>query len=332
MITAPVLVGLVLLGVTAIAIGVWLGRRGPTSSARSFSKSSTTSPAEPEKLPEKRIQSLGLVELAQRLQWPIEDLQNHECSYRTAEIPKPRGGVRRLEIPDDETKSLQRRILNYLLQALNAHPLACGFEPDTSIVHAALPHQGKPLIVKMDVRRFFESTTSERVRTYFEGIGWDTEAAALLTRLTTHNGHLPQGAPTSPRLSNLVNTRMDEALLRLVKRHGGSFSRYADDITMSFPFVRGRTARGLSQAVRRILKQYGYTMHGGSKLKFLRKNQQQRVLGLVVNESVNLPRKTRRWLRAVKHHQATGQPATLSAAQVEGWDALQAMIARQREE
>lgn len=326
MLTLPVLIGLAVLAMAAVTIGLMLGRSGNASDSVASTSGRSPAPAEPPP-----ANALDLAELAQRLQWPLDRLLDHEPSYRTAEIPKPRGGVRRLEIPDDATKTLQRRILDYLLHALNAHPLACGFEPETSIVHAALPHQGKAIVVKMDVRRFFESTSAERIEQYFAAIGWQPEAARLLVRLTTYNGHLPQGAPTSPRLSNLVNCRMDEALLRIARRHKGSYSRYADDITMSFPFHRGRTVRGLSQAVRRILKMNGYTMHGGSKLKFCRQHQQQRVLGLVVNKQVALPRKTRRWLRAVKHHQQTGRPATISPEQLAGWESLQKMVEKQRD-
>ena len=323
MFTVPVLIGIAVLAVAAVTIGVMLSRsgRGTCLPEPQPSSSATT---------KRDTARRDLAELARRLQMPIETLQGHEPTYRTAEIPKPRGGVRRLEIPDDSTKTLQRRILNYLLRSLNAHPLACGFEPETSIVHAALPHQRQAMVVKMDVRRFFESTLSQRIQKYFEAIGWNEEAADLLTALTTYNGHLPQGAPTSPRLSNLVNCRMDEALLRLVKRHKGAYSRYADDITISFPFRRGRTARGLTQAVRRILKMYGYTMHGGAKLRFYRQNQRQQVLGLVVNEKVALPRKTRRWLRAVRHHQDNGRPTSITTEQLGGWDALQQMILKQR--
>lgn len=322
MFSTPVLIGGALLACLAVAIGVLLGRHRNADST-------APSDAPP---PTLRSEKHDLEELGRRLQMPVELLKQHEATYRETQIPKPSGGTRRLEIPDDTTKRLQRRLLRYVLHTLNAHPMACGFEPETSIVHAALPHQNKPLVVKMDVRHFFECTSDDRIRAYFAGIGWNAESAELLTQLTTYNGHLPQGAPTSPRLSNLVNARMDEALLRLAKRHRGAYSRYADDITMSFSFIRGRKARGVTQAVRRILKHHGYTMHGGAKLNFFRQNQQQRVLGLVVNDKVALPRKTRRWLRAVKHHRDNGQPMTLTSEQLKGWEAFERMIAEQRDE
>jgi hypothetical protein len=259
-----------------------------------------------------------------------EQLRSVAPDYRVVKIPKPHGGLRRLEIPDDATMALQRTILRRLLKSLDAHPFACGFEDGTSIVDAALPHAGRRVIVKMDVRRFFESTTAKRVQCYFENIGWQQEPAEILVRLTTFEGHLPQGAPTSPRLSNLVNAPLDEGLLRLARKHQGNYSRYADDITMSFDIRQGRKVRGITQAVRRILRSYGYAMHGGRKLKILRQHQQQRVLGLVVNSQVALPRKTRRWLRAVRHQMNNDQPTSISAAQLQGWESLAQMIEQQR--
>ena len=323
MLPLPILIGIAVLAVVAVAVGILLAKNHDDGTPAQHSGRPQTRRA---------TATFDSEELARRLQTPLEHLRQFEPSYHTAEIPKPKGGVRRLEIPDEGTKQLQRRILRYLLKSLTSHPFACGFEQHTSIVDAALPHQNKAVLVKMDVRRFFESTSADRVRLYFADLGWTSDAVDLLVKLTTHNGHLPQGAPTSPRLSNLVNARLDETLLRLARRHKGAYSRYADDITMSFPTRRGRKLRGLTQAVRRILKMYGYSMHGGAKLKFLRQNQRQQVLGLVVNSRVALPRKTRRWLRSVRHHVDNGRPATLSEEQLRGWEALAKMIEIQRED
>ncbi|MCP4172115.1 MAG: RNA-directed DNA polymerase [Fuerstiella sp.] len=292
-----------------------------------------TSPADlPGQLDVPRSRQHDLSELGKRLGISCNVLERFEVGYRISEISKPRGGVRRLEIPNEETKKLQRTILRRLLTGLDIHPFACGFEQGTSIVDAATPHEGRLVVVRMDVRRFFESTTAARVQAYFQGIGWDAASAATLARLTTFHGHLPQGAPTSPKLSNLVNAPLDEALMRLARRHNGGYSRYADDITMSFDIRPGRVVRGLTQVVRRILKSYGYTMHGGSKLKILRRHQRQQILGLVVNQKTALPRKTRRWLRAVRHHASLGKPTSLTAQQLNGWESLLKMVETQREE
>lgn len=275
---------------------------------------------------------LGIDELARRLDMGPRELQAFVPTYREARIPKRSGGTRRLLIPDDRTKALQRRILRRILARLRAHPAATGFERKLSIVHNALPHVGRAVVVRLDVVDFFPSTTANRLDGYFRRIGWDAGAAALLARLTTHENGLPQGAPTSPRLSNLVNFHMDSQLAALAARRNGACTRYADDITFSFPKDRPRRVRGVVQAARKILAANGYLMHSRRKLSIRRAHQRQGVTGLVVNTQVALPRERRRWLRAVRHRMATGREATITPAQLQGWDAFERMVRTQRAE
>jgi RNA-directed DNA polymerase len=272
----------------------------------------------------------SIAELARRLDIAIEELQAIEPSYKETFIQKKRGGAaRRLLIPDPRLKAVQRRILRRLLNRLRSHPAATGFERGKSIVHNAIPHVGKCVVIKMDIIDFFPSTRATRIEAYFRRIGWNAEAAALLTQLCTHEGHLPQGAPTSPRLANLVNWLLDSRIERWVKRRKGTYTRYADDITISFPKDYPRKARGVIQKVRRVVRGLDYEIHTRKKLRILRAHQQQRVAGLVVNQKVQLPRKLRRRLRAVEHHLKIGLPATLTHVQLAGWRALQGMIATQ---
>lgn len=334
MLSPSVLIAIAVCACAVVGAVVWLMRTPSGSTLRDYDRpNGVENLKSPERSPESpQASSLTLMDLVARVGVPEELLQGHSGNYREVRIPKNNGGTRRLEVPDEATRELQRKILKRLLAAVNAHPLACGFEEGASIVDAALPHEGKAVVLKMDIRRFFESTTSERVAAWFAGIGWDHDSAALLTDLTTYNGHLPQGAPTSPRLSNLVNAPLDQALLVVARKHGGHYSRYADDITMSFPRKRGRTLRGIVQVVRRILRSYGYAMHGGKKLRVLRQQQQQRVLGLVVNHRVALPRKTRRWIRAVRHQFDLGKPISITEQQLKGWESLAQMVETQRED
>ena len=272
----------------------------------------------------------NLDELARRLGVAADELRAFETSYKEAFIPKKRGGTRRLLIPDPKLKAMQRRILKRLLGRLLAHPAARGFEKRTSIVHNAVPHTRQSVVIKLDVVDFFPTTRAARVDAYFRRVGWNAECAALLTRLCTHEGGLPQGAPTSPRLSNLVNYYLDARLAGYMRWRKGAYTRYADDITLSFPEDYPRRVRGTIRSVRRLARLFGYTIHVRHKLRVLRRHQQQRVTGLVVNERVQLPRRTRRWLRAVAHRLRTGRQATLTPAQLEGWHGLVAMIEKQR--
>lgn len=276
---------------------------------------------------------LGPAELATRLRSPYEGLQGVRVRYQEARIPKRAGGTRRLAVPSDELKDVQRRILRRLLRGLRAHGAATGFERGRSIVDNARPHVGRRVVVKMDVIDFFPSTDAERVERYFRRIGWRRSVARELTRLVTFEGGLPQGAPTSPRLSNLVNHGLDAQLQGLVQAFAGRYTRYADDITISFgdePTARelGHRVRLTIRAVARALARHGYRAHAHRKLVILHRYRRQQVTGLVVNDRLQLPRRTRRWLRAVRHRKATTGTCTLTDAQLAGWDAFETMVAR----
>jgi RNA-directed DNA polymerase len=167
------------------------------------------------------------------------------------------------------------------------------------------------------------------VREYFEAIGWSGEPAALLVKLCTHNGQLPQGAPTSPRLSNLCNYAIDARLTALAESIDATYSRYADDITFSFAQDSRAAIAAAIQVTKRVVADYGYKLHLKQKLSIRRRHQRQAVTGLVVNDGVRLPRETRRRLRAIRHRLAAGKDATLTADQLAGWTALENMIAKQ---
>jgi retron-type reverse transcriptase len=295
---------------------------------------STLKRARPENLKHwnrvRRGDGYGTDELARRLGVSVEELTALSPEYTERFIEKHSGGTRRLLIPSSELKEIQHRILRRLLARLSVHPAATGFEPGTSIVHNAAQHTDQAVVLCMDVRDFFPQTTDDRVTAYFQRIGWDRETAELLTRLTTWEGGLPQGAPTSPRLSNLVNLVLDARIERFVHRRKGTFTRYADDICVSFPKDYPKRIRGTVQVVSRHLRACGYQLNT-KKTRILRQHQQQKVTGLVVNDRVNVPRHIRRKLRAVEHRLNTGQRVTMTREQLDGWKALLAMVEKQRD-
>ena len=287
-------------------------------------------------------------ELAGRLQMSVDKLHRVEVSYGAFTVRKRRGGTRTIHAPNRPLKNFQRRLLRRVLSRLAVHPAATGFQRGQSIVTHAMLHAMRPVVLKLDIRDFFPSTSAGRINAYFRRIGWNQEAADLLVKWCTHDGGLPQGAPTSPRLSNLVNFRMDARVSGLA-RQGCTlytnpktldtvgppgettifYTRYADDITLSFDDDVHGAVNSMIYAVKRIVSDEGYLLHTKKKLRIMRAHDRQMVTGLVVNAGVNLPRETRRWLRAVEHHLATGRTSTLTEAQLQGWRALQSMIGRQ---
>jgi len=278
--------------------------------------------------------ALNLAELSRRLGVDAGMLSAIKIVYQPFTIPKRNGEPRQILAPAADLKNVQRLILRCILKKLNAHDAVHGFERGRSIVTNARVHVGAAVVLRLDLKDFFPSTSSARVESYFRAIGWDAECAAVLTKVCTHENGLPQGAPTSPRLSNLVNYRLDTRLAALGRAYNATYTRYADDLTFSVrppPGAVFRCANILIHDAKQIVSDEGYRLHTDRKLKIHRKHDSQRVTGLVVNQIVQLPRETRRRLRAIEHHLKTGKPATLSTEQMQGWDSLRAMIVKQRE-
>ncbi len=268
--------------------------------------------------------------------------------YRRFSIAKRRGGVREISAPSDQLKALQRRVLMRLLTRHKFHPAATGFVKGRSIVDNARPHVGRAVVINLDLADFFPSITADRVTRAFRSLGWDADASAILSRICTDEGRLPQGAPTSPAISNLVCRRLDERLYRLAQKVGGHYTRYADDITFSLPGLgrnkrlrrkpQGKPPRERPKApgrqlltlIRKIIEEEGLTIQMKKKVRVQRQHQRQTATGLVVNRSVNLPRATRRRIRAMQHRDRLGQLDPAGQRQLRGWLALQHMIERGR--
>lgn len=266
--------------------------------------------------------------LAERVGLPLAELEAVPIRYHAFEVPKRGGGTRTIHAPDPALKAIQRQIYRRVLKRLPVHAAVTGFRPGYSIASNAACHVGQAVVVRMDIRDFFGSTTARRVERYFRRVGWNRAAAALLTRLCTHEGALPQGAPTSPVLANAVNFQMDARLAGLARNYGAIYTRYADDLTFSFAEDHRDNVGQLIHFTKETVQDCGgYKLHQKKKLRIRRRHQQQRVTGLVVNERMTLPRKSRRWLRAVDHRMQQGGAATLTPQQRQGWAALEHMIA-----
>lgn len=289
--------------------------------------------------------ALGMTELARRLGLDADQLQAVVPAYRTFTVPKRSGGTRSIDAPLDAFKLFQRRLHKRVLARLPVHPAATAFQPGLSIVHHAMRHTLRQVVLRMDIRDFFPSITADRVRQYFQALGWRGQALKLLTNWTTYQDHLPQGAPTSPKLANALCFRMDTRIskaitetytfnpktLETIKSQAAhvAYSRYADDLTFSFDIDSHDQVNRTIYMVKQIVEEEGFHIHTRKKLRIMRPHDRQFVTGLVVNAGVNLPRSRRRQLRAVEHHLATGKSATMTRAQLAGWRALEQMVLMQ---
>lgn len=220
--------------------------------------------------------------------------------YVTIAIPKRGGGTRRIDAPRSKLKAIQRWILANCVAGVEVHEAAHGFVEGRSIVTNAKQHVGKELVVKMDLRGFFPTITFPRVLGVYLDIGYAYHLALLLTRLTTYDDRLPQGAPTSPALSNLICRNLDKRLAGLSDQLEYTYTRYADDLTFSTCSSEVRPEK-IIRIVSQIVADEGFEC-SPEKTRIQRKGTRQLVTGLVVNEKLSVPREDRRRLRAIIHN------------------------------
>jgi len=241
--------------------------------------------------------------------------------YTRFTIPKRRGGTRTIKAPNDKLKALQRRILHRLLNPLPMHPAVTGFVRGRSIVDNARPHIGRGVVINLDLADFFPTITAERVTRMFRALGWDADAAAILSRICTSEGHLPQGAPTSPAISNLVCRKLDERLTQLVKRFKGQYTRYADDITISLPGL------GRNKRMRRHKSESKPSRSRASApRRFPSRSLLTLIRQIIEEEGFHIQMKK----RVRVHRQRLGQLDAAGQKQLRGYEALQNMVDQQR--
>lgn len=246
--------------------------------------------------------------------------------YVAFEVPKRSGGMRLLAAPHDQLGRCQQWILRNILERVPAHDAAHGFVRGHSTVTNARPHVGQEVVVNADLKDFFPSITYPRVAGIFRSLGYSAAVASVLALLCTEcprrhvelDGRtwhvatgpraLPQGASTSPALSNLAARRLDRRLAGLTDKLGWRYTRYADDLTFSTSAAAGAMAYLLA-SVRRIAAEEDFALNE-AKTRVLRQSTSQRVTGVVVNRRLGVPRKLVRRVRAILHQaQQTGLAA-----------------------
>jgi hypothetical protein len=254
--------------------------------------------------------------------------------YHTWNIPKRSGGERTITAPLPELKALQRWALRHYFEKLPVHGAAHGFVPARSVVTNARAHAAADVVVKLDVKDFFPSIHWKRVKGLLRKAGVAEPVATLLALLATEAPRqrvefrgkvlhvatgpraLPQGAPTSPAITNALCRRLDLRLSALARELGFTYTRYADDLTFSFRKTpeRPRPALGmLVDTTRSILQSEGFVLHPG-KTRVLRRGTAQRVTGLTINQAgpqdtpARVPREVQRRLRAAIHNRRQGKP------------------------
>jgi retron-type reverse transcriptase len=272
------------------------------------------------------------LEVARAMSLPVAQLRwlafHSEASttshYVRFQIPKKSGGMREISAPMPKIAAAQQWILANVLSRLPAEPPAHGFVPGRSTVTNAAPHVKRAVVVNLDLKDFFPSIGFPRVQGLFEALGYSPAVATVLALLATeaprkeveYEGRkyhvavgpraLPQGACTSPALSNMAARILDRRLGGLAAKLGWAYTRYADDLTFSGDALVPKGERNpksvawLLARCRHLCEDEGFEVNE-KKVRVQRRNTAQVVTGIVVNEKPSVPREERRRLRAILH-------------------------------
>lgn len=254
--------------------------------------------------------------------------------YTTFEIPKHNGETRTICAPSGDLKILQVKLSNILWlyqksiwEEKGIKPnVSHAFEKEKSIITNARIHRNKRFVLNLDLENFFDCFHFGRVQGYFEKNNYfklPHDVAVILAQLTCYQGRLPQGAPSSPIITNLICQSLDTYLLRVAKKYKLDYTRYADDLTLSTNdrhFVENQE-EFLAEA-NAAIKRAGFSINE-KKTRLQFKDSRQEVTGLIVNKKLNVNHSYVHKTRAMAHQLYTtgeylidGVPGTLK--QLEG--------------
>lgn len=211
--------------------------------------------------------------------------------YHEFHIPKS-SGLRVIVAPSRPLKTRQQWIYKNILLKQPVSEYAHGFVQERSIVSNAKLHIGFQYTICIDILNFFPSISQEQISAVFKDIGYSDSASEKLGDLCSHANYLPQGAPTSPYLSNIICRKMDAQLGMLANQNGAVFSRYADDIT----FSANHDITQILPEIEEVLHQFGFFLNT-SKCRIYGPLQPKHITGLVVQQEVHIPKSYKRQLR-----------------------------------
>ncbi|MGB0839585.1 MAG: reverse transcriptase domain-containing protein [Chitinophagales bacterium] len=239
--------------------------------------------------------------------------------YKRFTLPKKSGGQRMISAPMPRLKAAQYWLLENLLYKVPLHEAAHGFNPEHSIMTNAKPHVGKDMVINMDLKDFFPTLSYKRVKGMFRKMGYSEQIATVFGLICTEpevdevqldgekyfvakgNRFLPQGAPTSPAITNIICRRMDARMEGIAQKLNYSYTRYADDMTFSCNGTDQENVGKLLWQAKQVIKDEGFNLHP-DKLRIMRNGRRKEVTGIVVNEKLNIERATLRKFRATLHH------------------------------
>ena len=222
--------------------------------------------------------------------------------YRRFYLSKKGGGKRPIDSPRVFLKVIQGFLADYVLRDLTAHDCVHSYRKGRSILSNATPHEKHKFVGNIDINNFFGSVSEATVIKTLRQNGFIETEAKLIAALCTKDDALPQGAPTSPIISNAILYEFDAAMHEVAVQNKITYTRYADDITLS---GGDRSAvNSTIKAAQQLLADKAHMRLNRAKTRVASNSGQQRVTGLVVNVEAAPPRILRKKIRAAFHNAA----------------------------
>lgn len=235
-----------------------------------------------------------------------------ERMYQHFSIAKGENKLRLISAPDARLKYIQRQIAERLDVMYRPRNPVHGFVAHRSVKTNAAAHLGRRYVVNLDLKDYFPTITENRVEGMLNSLNLDSRVATIIARICCMNNHLPQGAPSSPVLSNMICFRLDKRLMNIAKGARCIYTRYADDITFSSHqppsplFEAGPPSAGrfapelLAPDLRDAITNNGFAIHP-DKAHYADRHSRRIVTGVKINELLNVDRRYVRNLRAALH-------------------------------
>lgn len=228
-----------------------------------------------------------------QLEFLLKICNSQKNYYRSYKIPKSNGKKRLISEPLPMLKMVQKYILENILVKIPCNKCSKAYIKGVSLKDNAKFHRRQKYIVKIDLKDYFGTLKSNRVYEFFINLGYAKDVSVLLCNLCTLNYSLPQGAPTSPYLSNLLTIKLDEDLFNYCRQGKNlRYSRYADDITISGDF----DPKSVIKDVILIIKSNGLFVNY-DKIAVIGQNKRQEVTGIVVNQKMQVSKSYRKKIR-----------------------------------
>jgi RNA-directed DNA polymerase len=223
--------------------------------------------------------------------------KHSDAYYRKFAIDKKKDGKRIIHEPLPNLKTIQYWILENIFSEIPVSPYAKAYVKKRGLKQNLRFHKEKKKVLNLDIKNFFPSISLEQVENIFKSVGYSDTLTKYLSKLCMLQNSLPQGAPTSPYISNIVMNSFDDLVSKYVRNLNINYSRYADDMTFSGDFDE----KHIINFIEETLAKYNFFLND-KKTRLMYNSQRQIVTGVIVNKKIQLSKEKRKRLRLILHY------------------------------